>query len=234
MLGTSLLVGGIGTGTGLLIGGVFGARHAFEADHVAAVATLVEDERRPATTGVAWGVGHSLPILVVGALFIALDLQVSDTVATVFELLVALVLVVLGLRVLVGREALGIAVLRHVHGGSGRRSDSDHLHVSIGDRPMGFRHSHSDEESLAVGIVHGLAGSGGVVVALAAAAPTVAGGVAFLIGFSIASVVAMGAASWAWGRAIGRAGTLRTVAGGASVAIGLLVFAETIGFVPSV
>lgn len=72
-------------GTALLVGGAFGVHHAFEADHVAAVATLVEAEDRPASTGAAWGVGHSLPILALGALFLALDLRVPSTVATGFE-----------------------------------------------------------------------------------------------------------------------------------------------------
>jgi hypothetical protein len=94
VIGPALLVGGVGTG--LLVGGTFGIRHAFEADHVAAVATLVGDERRPVATGASWGVGHSIPIVVVGATFLALDLRVPDGIGMVFELLVAGVLVALG------------------------------------------------------------------------------------------------------------------------------------------
>jgi len=222
-----LLLGAVSTG--VLVGGVFGARHAFEADHVAAVATLVEDERRPVTTGIAWGLGHSLPILLLGAIFLALDLRVPDAVATAFEVVVAVVLVALGLRVLAGREALGLALLRHIHGEDGGHADGGHLHVTLGGKEIGLTHSHADEESLAVGVVHGLAGSGGVVVALAATAPTVTRGVAFLIGFSLASVGAMGIAAWAWGRVLGQAGRLRIAAGVASVAVGLLLFLETAG-----
>ncbi|WP_227355171.1 hypothetical protein [Haladaptatus salinisoli] len=230
MIETPLLVGGIGTG--FLVGGIFGARHAFEADHVAAVATLVEDRQHPASTGAAWGVGHSLPILLLGALFLALDLRISDDIATAFELLVVVILVALGLRVLAGREALGITIVRHVHSG-GNRPDSAHRHIALGDERIGLLHSHENEESLAVGIVHGLAGSGGVVVALAATSPTVAGGAAFLFGFSIASVVAMGVGAWVWGRAIGQARKLRILAGVASIGVGLLLFAEIVGFAPS-
>ncbi|GAA0238952.1 high-affinity nickel-transporter protein [Haladaptatus pallidirubidus] len=230
MVGISLLVEGIGTG--FLIGGAFGARHAFEADHVAAVATLIEGERRPATTGATWGIGHSLPIVFLGAIFLTLDLQIPSGVATAFELLVAVILVILGLRVLAGRKALGITILRHMHGGKDN-PDSGHTHMTIGNAQMGFLHSHGNGGSLAVGIVHGLAGSGGVVVALAAASPTVAGGVAFLVGFSIASVIAMGAASWTWGQAIGQTRKLRILAGIASITVGLLLFVEIIGFIPT-
>jgi hypothetical protein len=257
-------------GTALLVGGAFGVRHAFEADHVAAVATLVEEQDRPASTGAAWGVGHSIPIVLLGALFLALDLRVPPTVATAFEVVVAVVLVALGVRAVAGREALGLSLLRHVHGdghaggdGDGHeRDDGDgyrhghghanegerphahgaggahehthahedgHLHVTVLGREVGLTHSHTDDASFAVGVVHGLAGSGGVVVALAAAAPTAADGAGFLLGFAVTTVLAMGLAAWGWGRAVGRAGTLRVVAGLASIGVGLLLFAEIVG-----
>ena len=215
--------------TALLVGGAFGAKHAFEADHVAAVATLVENGERPASTGAAWGIGHSVPILALGALFLALDVRIPSGVATAFEALVAALLVALGGRVIAGREALGTAILGHAHDQDADGTDSGHRHLTIGGRRIGLTHSHADEESVAVGIVHGLAGSGGVVVALAAAAPTLTAGVGFLIGFAVASVLSMALASWGWGRAIGRTGTLRLVAGLASVAVGVLLFAEIAG-----
>ncbi|WP_435179850.1 high-affinity nickel-transporter protein [Halorussus sp. AFM4] len=213
-------------GTALLVGGVFGARHAFEADHVAAVATLVEDGDRPASTGAAWGVGHSVPILVLGGLFLALDVRIPSGVATGFEALVAVVLIALGLRALAGRDALGTVILRHTHRGTAGGEGADHSHLAVGVRKVGLVHSHADEESFAVGVVHGLAGSGGVVVALAAAAPTVAAGAGFLVGFAVASVASMAAASWGWGRVVGRTAALRLVAGVASVAVGVLLLAE--------
>ncbi len=252
--------------TALLVGGAFGVRHAFEADHVAAVATLVEEQDRPASTGAAWGVGHSIPILLLGALFLALDLRVPPPVATAFEAVVAVVLVALGARAVAGREALGLSLLRHVHDGGHERDDDQghddqghthayegehehghdddghehahehthaqeggHLHLTVLGREVGLTHSHADDASFAVGVVHGLAGSGGVVVALAAAAPTVADGAGFLLGFAVATVVAMGLAAWGWGRAVGRTGTLRVVAGLASICVGLLLFAEVVG-----
>jgi hypothetical protein len=186
-------------------------------------------DRNPIATGASWGVGHSLPILLLGGVFLALDIRIPGMVATGFELVVAAILVALGLRVLAGREALGVALLRHAHLGRQDEPTAGHAHVTLGDTRIGLAHSHADGESLAVGVVHGLAGSGGVVVALAAAAPTVARGVAFLAGFAVASVAAMGAATWAWGRAVGHAGALRHVAGVASVGVGLLLFAEIVG-----
>jgi hypothetical protein len=213
--------------TALLVGGVFGLRHTFEADHVAAVTTLVEDEYAPASAGVAWGLGHSLPLLVLGALFLGLGVRLPAAVATAFEAVVALVLVALGLRVLAGREALGTTILRHIHGD--RSTDRSHLHLAICETEVGFAHSHADEESFAVGVVHGLAGSGGVVVALVAAASTPADGAAFLVGFAVATVVAMGLAAWGWGRVGVRTHALRMAAGVASIVVGILLVAEVAG-----
>jgi hypothetical protein len=210
----------------LLVGGAFGARHALEADHVAAVATLVEDRDGVASTGAAWGVGHSIPVVALGAVFIAADLAIPSPVGAGMETVVAVVLVALGLRAIAGKGALGTALLRHGHGADG---DGKHRHVRIGGRRIGFSHSHADEESFAVGVVHGFAGSGAVVVAMAAAAPDAAAGAGFLAGFAGATVVAMATAAWLCGRAFGRLGWLRVVAGACSVAVGLVLLYETVG-----
>lgn len=128
-----------------------------------------------------------------------------------------------------GRDALGTSLLRHVRTEDAGESGTRRLHLTIGGRRLGIAHSRADGESFSVGIVHGLAGSGGVVVALAATAPTVFSGAGFLAGFSVATSVSMAAASWGWGRVVGRTNSLRTVAGVASVTVGVLLFAETIG-----
>lgn len=217
--------------TALLVGGAFGVRHAFEADHLAAVATLVDRDDRPASTGAAWGLGHSIPILALGGLFLALDVRIPSAVAAGFELLAACILVVLGVRAVVGRESFGAALLRRVRSGDGGRTDGEHRHrhVTVAGRQIGFAHSHADEESFGVGVVHGLAGSGAVVVALVAASSSTLDGAGFLAGFSAATVAAMAAASWGWGRAVGRTDALRVVAGVVSVAVGLLLMAEVTG-----
>lgn len=223
----ALLVGGVGTG--FVVGGAFGARHALEPDHVTAVATLVEEEQRPSLTGASWGIGHSLPILLLGAIFLALNLRVPNQITTASELLVAFVLVALGLRVVAGRESLGYTVLQYFRSDDSRTAVDGHFHVTLGMWNIGFTHSHTDQESFAVGIIHGLAGSGGVVIALAAAAPTVAQGSAFLVGFSLASIAAMALAAWSWGNVVDRDRRLRLIAGLFSIVVGILLFVKTAG-----
>jgi hypothetical protein len=209
-------------GAALAAGGVFGAKHALEADHVAAVATLVDETDTTIATGAAWGVGHSIPIVLLGITFLAAGLELPPGVAAGFEVVVAVVLVALGLRAIAGRQALGTALLSHVH------DDGTHRHLRLGSGAVGLTHSHADEESFAVGIVHGLAGSGGVVIGMTAAAPTAIGGLAFLSGFAVATVAAMATITAGWGRLVGHAGTLRIVAGLLSVCVGLLLLVESI------
>jgi len=218
---------------GLTAGGAFGIKHAMEADHVAAVASLVEADEQSAATGAAWGVGHSVPILALGVGFLALGAELPPAAATAAEWLVAAVLVVLGVRAVAGREAMGTALVRHVHDDSGdpheHMGDAGHTHLELGSTAIGLEHTHAAEESFGVGVVHGLAGSGGIVVALAAGSGATFG-TAFLGGFAVATVAAMAAAAWGWGRFVDGLARLRIVAGAGSIAVGVLLAAELAGY----
>ena len=208
----------------LVAGAAVGARHAFEADHVAAVATLVDDGTdRRALVGVSWGVGHSLPVVALGLALVLAGVRLPETAVRLVEALVGLVLVGLGGRTLWR--------LRR----SGHRHDdrpSDHGHIRLGTLSLGTTHSHRlNGDSLAVGALHGVAGSGALVVLLVSTAPTVDTALAFLAGFAALSVLAMGAVSVAWGTAV-RSGVgqyLEAAAGLASVLVGLALLAEQVG-----
>src|SRR5947199_3489712 len=87
--------------TGSTLGAVLGMRHALEPDHLAAVSTLVADERtstRAVYLGVCWGVGHTLALLAVGIALVALRAQLSARLTDMFELGVAVMLIALGTR----------------------------------------------------------------------------------------------------------------------------------------
>lgn len=224
MVEPSLL--GTGVGTGFLVGAVVGTRHAFEADHLAAVATLVGAEGRAAATGAAWGVGHAFVVVSLSGGLLVAGVGLPAAVAAAAEAVVALLLVGLGLRALAGRTAVGVDLLRHLHDKQTDRPETGHLHVTLRGRQLGVGHSHVNGESFAVGVFHGFAGSGVVMVVLASTAPTLARGAAFLLGFAVASVGAMAAVAWAWGRAGGHTGRLRRAAGLASLAAGGLLLGE--------
>jgi hypothetical protein len=233
-----------------LLGGAIGLRHALEADHLAAVATLVEDGDASALTGAAWGVGHSVPIVALGALFVGAGVRLPAVVATAFEVVVAAGLVGLGVWALAGGGSIGTSIARVV-GRTGGGTDAtesagdgepDHRHHTVAGRRVGLTHthprtasasdSHADEASFAVGVVHGVAGSGGVVAGLAATARTPVGSVGFLAGFAVVTVVTMALLSWGWRRVPVGTDRLRTLAGLVSLAVGVALLADLAGVVP--
>jgi sulfite exporter TauE/SafE len=142
----------------LLIGFVLGLRHAMDADHLAAVSTIVSEKKDLLTAslvGGLWGVGHTISLFAVGLVVILLKLQISESVEATLEACVGFMLVILGLNAFRKIfQAKKIHVHTHEHDG--------HTHTHI--------HSHQFEESeeshhrfsprsVLIGMVHGLAGS---------------------------------------------------------------------------
>jgi len=206
-------------------GGALGARHALETDHLAAVATLVgDDTARPGLVGASWGVGHSLPIAALGIAFLALGVRLPPSVTALVEGVVGLVLVYLGARMLVS------VLDRREHG---HGTHPLHTHLRIGRLSLGGGHAHLHGDSLLVGALHGVAGSGALVVALVAAAPDLPTGASFLGAFAVASVLTMAAASALWERTLdtGAHRYLRAAAGVVGVGVGCLLLAEVAGLV---
>jgi high-affinity nickel-transport protein len=78
---------------------LLGMRHATDADHIVAVTTIVNRERRPwrsSRIGLMWGLGHTLTIFVVGGAIILFKLAFTPRLGLSMEFCVALMLMVLG------------------------------------------------------------------------------------------------------------------------------------------
>jgi hypothetical protein len=89
----------------LVLSFLLGMRHATDADHVVAVTTIIARQRsllRAASIGALWGLGHTLTLLAVGGLMIALNIVMPPWLGLTLELLVAVMLVVLGVVSVVG------------------------------------------------------------------------------------------------------------------------------------
>lgn len=176
----------------LLLGFVMGLQHALEPDHVAAVATIASAQHsvwRSSLVGAAWGIGHTLALMVAGLLVLGLRLTIPESARAFFELGVGIMLIGLGLRAIL--RAAGLTVHWHAHE-HGERSHA-HLHLHVGDRAA-HEHTHIalSRRSFWVGTVHGLAGSGTLTVLVLAAVPSLAAGLAYILLFGIGSIVAMG------------------------------------------
>ena len=101
----------------LVLGFLMGMRHALDADHLAAVATLstrTRSLRAALFQGAAWGLGHTLTLLVIGAFCLLMGGALPEAWGLGLELVVGLMLVFLGAQVLVRMRRRRVHV--HVHG----------------------------------------------------------------------------------------------------------------------
>jgi ABC-type nickel/cobalt efflux system permease component RcnA len=186
------------------VGFVLGLRHALDPDHLVAVSTLVSEgkrDRRTPLIGGFWGLGHAATLLAGSAVVLALKLSVTDAVAGGLETIVAIMLVVLGVRSL--RAGLrGVQVHAHSHAHDGVEHVHLHAHPAGDAHPAGHapaeagphRHPHLFTGGLrpfAVGLVHGRAGAAGVALLAVGAARTAAEGLLYAGMLGCGALVAM-------------------------------------------
>ena len=128
----------------LFLGFFLGMRHATDADHIIAIATIVSRQRTlrgSAMIGAAWGVGHTLTILVVGSAIILFGIVIPPRLGLAMEFAVGVMLILLGVVTLTGMgQVLREAALPLF--GSARAGDG-HSHAQ-GDQPSRHHHAHGD------------------------------------------------------------------------------------------
>jgi high-affinity nickel-transport protein len=199
----------------LLLGLVVGLRHAFEPDHVAAVSAIATQRGSwlgSTLVGGLWGLGHALALFAAGAAVLLLQLRIPAGAELTLELCVGLMLVGLGAN----------AVFRLVHGDHDRVRAHPHAHGGPGKGP------------LLIGIVHGLAGSGALMLLVLATIPSPLLGLAYIAVFGLGALGGMMALSalialpaLLTAQRFERAqGGLRLLAAGLSIAVGLFLVYE--------
>lgn len=192
------------TGTVLLFGLLFGMQHALEADHLAAVATLVArepDRKRVVRQGVFWGLGHTLTLLAFGGAVMVVGMALSESTVHGLEAVVGVMLVGLGADLLRRLWKEGV----HFHGHRHAPQDVHHFHAHThkGESAPHDRDAHHHEHrplplrALLVGMVHGLAGSAALVLLTLQQVGDPWVGLLYVVVFGLGSMVGMGALSWA-------------------------------------
>ena len=174
---------------GWLLGVTQGIRHAFEPDHIAAVSTLVAEQRGPRASmmyAASWGAGHALVLLVVGGALLLLRTEMPERLGDAFELAVSAMLITLGVRALVRAARAGRAgpTVAHHHG------DVAHTHAAAPS------HVHVKGIALArfpllIGVVHGLAGSGALAALVLPKLPSAITGLVFIALYGLGAMVGM-------------------------------------------
>jgi hypothetical protein len=172
-----------------VLGFLIGMRHAIEPDHIAAVSTIVSSERgarRAARVGLAWGIGHTLALLVAGGTLLVLRLELPGWFSLAAELCVGLVLVGMGAGSI--RRALQEGRRgphhRHSHHGKEHAHSAVDPHVHLGRFVLSVR-------PLFLGLLHGLAGTGALAAMVLASMPDVASGLLYIAVFGLGSIVGM-------------------------------------------
>lgn len=179
----------------LVIGFVLGLQHATEADHLAAVSTIVSEKKNLLTASIVgglWGIGHTISLFAVGILVIFLKLQISETVEARLEASVGVMLVLLGINAL--RKLFQASKVHlHTHEHDGHRHA--HIHAHHEDRTDTSHHRLSPR-SVAIGMVHGLAGSAALMLLVVPTISSPAIALAYILIFGIGSIGGMMAMSF--------------------------------------
>jgi len=172
----------------LFLGLLLGIRHATDPDHIVAIATIVSRQRNlrgSAMIGAVWGIGHTLTILVVGGAIILFGVVIPPRLGLAMEFGVGIMLILLGVLTLTGMGGV-IREVASLIQGSSHLHDHVHAHGDYVHRHArsagGTEHGHREDNTplarldarfgelalyqwlrpLAIGIVHGLAGSAAV------------------------------------------------------------------------
>jgi hypothetical protein len=159
----------------LAVAFLLGLRHASDPDHLVAVTSLVAaddgDVRAATRLGAWWGVGHAGTLLAVGLPLIALKGELPPWLESAAETAIGVVIVVLAARVIYRWR-----------------------------RPAHTHRLRSRRQALGIGMLHGLAGTGAVVVLLIAALPDRGEAAAALAVFAPTSMVSMAmcTSAFAW------------------------------------
>ncbi len=188
----------------LVIAFALGLRHASDPDHLVAVTSLMAsdraDARAAARLGAWWGAGHAATLIVIGAPLIVFKSDLPGWLERGAEKAVGVLILVLAGRVMFKwlRGDYRSAPHRHqsppVHG-----PDRRHL-FRAGDPPHTHQLSRTPAQAAAIGTLHGIAGTGAIVLLLIAALPTRLEALAALAVFAPMSVASMAACTgvFAW------------------------------------
>lgn len=181
----------LGLLTVMALGFVLGMKHALDADHVLAVSTMLAKEKNllnSAVIGMFWGLGHTLTLFGVGVVILALKITIPHKIALAMEMGVGIMLVFLGGLVAAGLIRDHLHLHPHQHEGEAHL----HLHAHVAAEPHVHPHAiRRGYRSMAVGMVHGLAGSAALMLLVVSSLDTAAEGLIYILVFGAGSIAGM-------------------------------------------
>ncbi len=218
----------------LTLGLAVGLQHAFEPDHLAAVTTQISKRKSKSQTikqivsegtfkssilGALWGAGHTTTLVIMGLLLFVLAINIPTNIFLGLEFLVGVMLVFLAITTFSNRKLFKI---KHMHP---HTHENGTFHIHPHEHNGEHKHTH---KSYIIGCIHGLAGSGSLVILTATTLGNIESVLSFILIFGIGSIIGMTLVSsliglpFAFTNKIGSANKiLRYIAGTASFLIGV-------------
>lgn len=164
----------------LALGFVLGIKHAIEPDHVIAVSTIASQSKklfRSSLAGVFWGIGHTATLFIVGIILLIMKGQIPEKWAMSLEFLVGIMLVYLGISTITSLKKI------HVHQ---HEQDSETINQH-GNQQKNLSYI----KSMVIGLVHGLAGSGAIVLLTMSTVKSVMESAIYILIFGFGTVIGM-------------------------------------------
>ncbi|PLT29559.1 urease accessory protein UreH domain-containing protein [Peribacillus deserti] len=158
------------------LGFVLGIKHAIEPDHVIAVSTIASQSKklsRSSLAGVFWGIGHTATLFIVGIILLVMKGQIPEKWAMSLEFLVGIMLVYLGITTITSLKKIHVHQKEHNSESSNKAENLSYL------------------KSMFIGFVHGLAGSGAMVLLTMSTVNTVLESAIYIFIFGFGTVFGM-------------------------------------------
>ncbi|MFB7637698.1 HoxN/HupN/NixA family nickel/cobalt transporter [Peribacillus butanolivorans] len=175
----------------LALGFILGIKHAIEPDHVIAVSTIASQSKKlwhASLAGVFWGIGHTATLFIVGIILILMKGEIPEKWAMSLEFLVGIMLVYLGIKTFLSFKNIHV----HKHAHDGDEHNHVHTHEHDGKHKHKHQHKHSSYlKSMFIGLVHGLAGSGAMVILAMSTVKSVWEAAIYILLFGVGTVMGM-------------------------------------------
>lgn len=181
------------------LGFALGMRHALEADHAAAVASLAIRGRSVSHTilqGLAWGIGHTLTLLLFSSVVLILGIVIPEQFAEGLECAVGVMLIGLGFDVLrrMWKERIHFHIHQHPEEPPHFHA---HTHHSEESHAASMAHAHTHPSgfpyrALLVGLMHGMAGSAALIVLTLQTIISPSEAISYILMFGLGSTLGMG------------------------------------------
>lgn len=177
----------------LLLGLALGIKHATEPDHVVAISTISSGTGKlgkAARIGTVWGIGHTATLLILGMVLLAMKWELSEGFMMTSEAMVGVMIILLGSYNVVKFRTKRVHAHVHQH----KSNQSPHLHFH--DHSLQKSHVHDHQEPSywkagLIGVVHGIAGSGLMVILVMDTTETLIEAMTYMLAFGGGTVLGM-------------------------------------------